>query len=67
MTLGTFLPIALLVIGIVDAILFRSFARRGMTTEGRANIMILVSLMLPLIAYVALNFAFPETGATIIW
>ena len=67
MTLGTFLPIALLVIGIVEAILFRSFARRGMTTEGRANIMILVSLMLPLIAYVVLNFVFPETGATIIW
>ncbi len=67
MTLGTLLPIALLVIGIVDAILFRSFARRGMTTEGKANIMILVSLMLPLIAYVALNFVFPETGATIIW
>ena len=64
MTLGLLIPIILLLLGIGEAVLFRQMSQRGVMRDSLANLLILVSLLLPLLAYGVLNFAFPEFGAT---
>ncbi len=63
MTLGILIPLALLVLGVIEAILFRQLSHRGILKENVATVLILVSLIFPLAAYGVLNFALPEIAA----
>jgi hypothetical protein len=63
MTLAIFLPLVLAVVAIIDLLVFRWMSARGMVDDGKFNIMALVSFLLPVIAYIVLNFVAPEAGA----
>ena len=63
MTFGTFFPLLFLVIGVVDIAIFRWMLAKGTIDDGKFYVFVLASVMLPIVAYGVLNFAFPETGA----
>jgi len=63
MSLGLLIPLILLIMGVVEAFVFRQMSQRGVLGDSVANGLIVVSLIFPLVAYGVLNFALPEIGA----
>ena len=64
MTLGTLLPLILIVLAIIEAPLFLRWYSDGRMTAGAAYAAGAMSLALPFVAYVVLTFVTPELGET---
>lgn len=63
MTLAIFLPLVLAAVAIIDLFAFRMMLARGTISERLFNLLALVSVSLPLLAYIILTVIVPGTGA----
>lgn len=63
MTLGIFLPLVLAAVAIIDLMAFRMMLSRGKISERLFNLLALVSVSLPLLAYIILTVIVPGAGA----
>lgn len=63
MTLGLFIPLALLVISIIELPIFLLLRQRSAMTQRGFALVALASAALPLIAYGVLNYLVPDIGA----
>ena len=63
MTLAIFLPLILAAVAIIDLFAFRVILARGTISERMFNLLALVSVSLPPLAYIVLAVIVPDTGA----
>ena len=63
MTLAIFLPLVLAAVAIIDLFAFRMMLARGKISERLFNLLALVSVSLPLLAYIILTVIVPGAGA----
>ncbi len=63
MTLAIFLPLILAAVAIVDLFAFRMMLARGTISERLFNLLALVSVSLPPLAYIILTVIVPGAGA----
>ncbi|MDJ0642947.1 MAG: hypothetical protein QNJ15_09025 [Erythrobacter sp.] len=62
MTLGTLLPLILILLAFTEVPLFLKWYSDGKIAKGAAYSMMALSLVLPIAAYVVLTFIVPELG-----